>query len=327
MGRAFAGVDRRSLLAGAAALASTGAAFAQAPLTAREKGPRVWLDMDQAELDDAYDQRKYAPNTQQVLARFATNSEAVRARLGAPKRLAYGPTEIEKLDLYAAERPDAPVHIHIHGGAWRSGRSKDFAYAAEMFLRAGAHFVVPDFINVVESGGDLARMADQVRRAVAWVHANAAAIGGDPSRIYLSGHSSGAHLAGVALIADWERYGAPASVIRGAVLCSGIYDLKPVRLSARSRYVNLTDEIEDALSTQRHVSKISVPLVLAYGSKETPEFQRQTRDFSAALRGAGKPAELLVGENYNHFEMPETFANPYGLLGRAGLAQMNLRPA
>jgi arylformamidase len=66
--------------------------------------------------------------------------------------------------------------------------------------------------------------------------------------------------------------------------------------------------------------------VLAYGTLETPEFQRQSRDFAAAVKAAGKPVELLVGEGYNHFEMPETLANPYGLLGRAALAQMKLSP-
>ena len=66
------------------------------------------------------------------------------------------------------------------------------------------------------------------------------------------------------------------------------------------------------------------PLVVAHGTCETPEFQRQTRDFAAQVTAAGKPVELLIGEGYNHFEMLETLANPYGLLGRAMLAQMRL---
>jgi arylformamidase len=106
-----------------------------------------------------------------------------------------------------------------------------------------------------------------------------------------------------------------------------MYDLKPVRLSKRSKYVKFTDEMEEALSAQRHIDKLNTPLILAHGTCETPEFQRQTRDFYAAVKAAGKPVELLVGEGYNHFEMLETLANPYGLLGRAVLAQMGLSPA
>ena len=65
------------------------------------KGPLVWLDMDQKALDDAYDQRVYAPNRDQVHKRNMFNSDRVRARLGAPKRLAYGRKTIEQLDLFA----------------------------------------------------------------------------------------------------------------------------------------------------------------------------------------------------------------------------------
>jgi arylformamidase len=166
-------------------------------------------------------------------------------------------------------------------------------------------------------------MANQVRRAIAWVYRNAASFGGDPNRIHLYGHSSGAHLAGVAMVTDWRGlYDLPADVIKTGLLCSGMYDLRPVRLSARSRYVNFTDEMEARLSTQRHIDRFAAPVVLAYGTLETPEFQRQSRDFATALRAAGKRVELLVGNHYNHFEIVETLASPYGLLGRAALAQI-----
>jgi len=287
----------------------------------------VWLDMDQAELDAAYDQIKYAPNLPQITKRYATNSDAVRARLGAPRRYSYGSSAIEALDVYVTKRANAPINIFIHGGAWRGGLARDSGYAAELFVHAGAHYVVPDFINVLEAGGNLMAMAEQVRRAVAWVYRNAQSFGGDASRIYVSGHSSGAHLAGVVLTTDWRReLGLAADLVKGGLCCSGLFDLKPVRLSFRSSYVKFTDEIEQALSPQRHLDKLNAPLVLAYGTLETPEFQRQSRDFAAAVKDAGKPVELLVGEGYNHFEMPETLANPYGLLGRAVLAQMKLSP-
>jgi arylformamidase len=319
-------VTRRTVLASGAVAASGGVASAQQAAPAREKGPLVWMNMDQKELDDAYDQSVYAPNQPQLGKRRNANSQLVRKRLGEPKRFAYGSTPIEGLDVWTTAKPDAPVQVFIHGGAWRHGFAKEHCYAAELYVNAGAHFVVVDFINVDQAGGDLMPMAEQVRRAIAWVGKNAASFGGDPNRIYLSGHSSGAHLAGVALVTDWAAFGAPADVIKGAVLCSGMYDLKPARLSKRGAYVKFTDTMEDALSTQRHLARINCPVVLAHGTFETPEFQRQSRDFATALQAAGKPVTLLVGEGYNHFEMPETFASPYGLLGRAVLEQMKLRP-
>ncbi len=251
----------------------------------------------------------------------------MRGRLGPPRRCAYGPTPIEGLDVYATPRASAPVNVFIHGGAWRSGLARNYASPAEMFVHAGAHYVVPDFAAAQDVGGSLLPMADQVRRAVAWVYRNAHTFGGDASRLYVSGFSSGAHLAGVVLTTDWERdFDLPADIVKGGLCGSGMFDLKPVRLSARSRYVNFTDEMEEALSPQRHLDKLSAPLIVAHGTFETPEFQRQSRDFAAAVRAAGKPVELLVGEGYNHFEMFETLANPYGVLGRAVLEQMRLTP-
>ena len=318
-------LTRRTLLAAAGAVAAaSGAAVAQ---QGAPKGPRVWLDMDQKELDDAYDQAVYAPNAEQVALRRNVNSAAVRARL-APQRLAYGPTDIEKLDLYLAKQPNAPIMVSIHGGAWRAGAAKDNAEAADLFVNAGAHLAVLDFVNVIEAGGSLFPMVEQVRRGIAWVYKNAASFGADPDRIYISGRSSGSHLGGTVLITDWVKdFGLPANLVKGALLSSGMYDLKPVRLSKRSKYVAFTDEMEEKLSTQRHLARINCPVVLAHGTYETPEFQRQTREFAAALQAAGKPVTLLVGVGYNHFEIPETFANPYGLLGRAVLEQMKLNSA
>jgi arylformamidase len=323
--------DRRALVgtAAACAVAAVSGGFSEksqaqsgAP---RVKGPRVYLDYDQAELDAAYDQSVYAPNARDVQGRMRRLSAAARKHLGTPKRFAYGPTDIEKLDVYPATRPDAPIQIFIHGGAWRSGTAAEHADAAELFHHAGAVYVVPDFTLVQDAADSLRSMAEQVRRSIAWVYKNATEIGGDGNRIYISGHSSGAHLAGVALVTDWRReHGIPDDFIEGALLCSGMYDLKGPRLSARSNYVKFDDAMEAALSAQRHLDRIRASVLLVHGTLETPEFQRQTREFAAALQRAGKAVELIVAEGFNHFEIRETFANPFGIVGRAILAQMKL---
>jgi arylformamidase len=86
--------------------------------------------------------------------------------------------------------------------------------------------------------------------------------------------------------------------------------------------VKFDDATEEALSPLRHLDKIWAPVVVAYGSLDTPEFQRQSRKFAASLKAAGKSVEEIVGENYNHFEFIETLSNPYGILGRAALEIM-----
>jgi len=289
---------------------------------------KVFLEYDQKALDDAYDQAVYAPNRELVHLRRSRNSDATRRRLGEPARKAYGTTANEMLDIFPARRSGgqaAPINVFIHGGAWRAGNARDFSTPAEMLGDAGAVYVAIDFDNVDQTGGDLMLMADQVKRAVAWAHKNAASFGGDPARLYVSGCSSGAHLGGVVAITDWEKeFGLPPDAVKGYTLCSGMYDLRGPRLSKRSAYVKFTDEAEQALSAQRHLERIRSPIVLLYGSEETPEFKRQTREFAAALHSAGKTVELIYCEGYNHFEMQETFTNPYGAMGRAVLKQMGL---
>src|SRR6266700_929149 len=323
-------VTRRAMLGTAAAIAATPALADVCPIgpPVHDKGPRVWMDMDQVELDAAYDQSVYAPLIGQLLKRFASSSDEARAHLGAPKRLTYGPTAVEGLDLYPANKPNAPIFVFVHGGAWLRGEAKDYGYPAELFVNAGVNYVALDFIAVGAANGDIGVMAEQVRRGIAWVYKNAASFGGDTSRFYVGGHSSGGHLCGVTLVTDWQKdFGLPADLIKGGLCMGGLYDMKPVRLSKRSSYVKFTDEMEQAMSSQRHLDLLSAPIVVTYGSNETPDFQRQSRDFAAAVKAAGKPVELIEAPNYAHLEMCESLGNPYGPNGRAALAMMKLAPA
>ena len=195
-------------------------------------------------------------------------------------------------------------------------------------MNAGAHYVVPDFIAVDKANGDLGVMAAQVRRAVAWTYKNAKSFGGDANRLYVGGHSSGGHLSGVVLVTDWQKeFGLPGDIIKGGMCMSGMYDLKPVRLSKRGKYVHFTDAMEQAMSSQRHIDRLHAPIIVTYGSYETPDFQRQNRAFVSAVKAAGKPVELIEAADYTHFDMMELVGHPYGPNGRAALAMMKLSAA
>jgi arylformamidase len=323
-------VTRRAILAAAGATAISTAAPALAEECrigppSHQKGPLVWMDMDQVELDAAYDQSFYAPGLRSALARFASDSELVLERLGDPRREAYGPTDIEKIDIYRTTRPKAPIFVFIHGGAWLGGVARNRAFLAEMFVNAGAHFFSPDFVRVDGANGDLRVMAEQVRRAIAWTYRNAASFDGDPDRLFIGGHSSGGHLSAVALVTDWRTdFGLPETIVKGGICMSGMYDMKAVRLSKRSSYVKFTDDMEEAMSPQRHIHLLRAPVIVTHGSNETPEFQRQARDFAAAVKAAGKPIEYIAAKNYTHVDMETSLGNPYGPNGRAALAMMKL---
>ena len=320
-------ISRRSLLGTTVAIAATPALAEECRIgpSPHEKGPKVWMEMDQVELDAAYDQSTYAPMINQIQKRYVSSSETTRARLGAPKRMAYGPTPIEGLDLYPAKTPNAPIFVFIHGGRWLRGSARNFGFQADLFVNAGVNYIALDFIQVDAANGDLRPMAEQVSRGIAWVYKNAASFGGDTRRFYVGGHSSGGHLCGVALVTDWQKdFALPADMVTGGLLMSGIYDLKPARLSARSAYIKFDDDMEQSLSSMRHIDMLRAPITVTYGTYETPEFQRQSRDFAAAVKAAGKPVELVEAPDFNHFEMCESLGNPYGPNGLAALKLMKL---
>ena len=114
-------------------------------------------------------------------------------------------------------------------------------------------------------------------------------------------------------------------MVTGGLLMSGLYDLKPARLSGtRSPYIKFNNDMAQSMSSIRQIDKLRAPIIVTYGTYESPEFQRQNRDFAAAVKAAGKPVELIEAPNFNHFEMCESLGNPYGPNGHAALKLMKL---
>jgi len=282
---------------------------------------KVFLDYDQAALDRQYDQRAWVTNADELIRRYTTKSEAVRARLGEPACIAYGATPTETLDLYRAAHAPAPLLAFLHGGAWQRMTKRESGFAAAAFVRAGVHFAALDFAAV--PAASLADLVDQVRRAVAFLFRSAGDLGVERNRIHLVGHSSGGHLAACAMTTDWAARGLPQP-IKGGLCVSGIYDLRPVRLSARNAYLRLDDAGEQALSPQRHLARLRCPVIVAAAEFDAPEFRRQARDFAAAAAHAGANVRLVGGSGFNHFDFIETLADPQGLLGKLMLEQMGM---
>ena len=291
---------------------------------------KVFLDYTQEELDRAYDQAAWAPNMADVRARNVQRCVEIRQGMKTFER-SYGSTADETLEIVptAAVRPGAagaPVVLFVHGGRWLPQPENAFIYFADTIAKAGAHFAAARFVTLTPRPGPV-RMPDmvaQLRRAVVWLHAHAAEFGGDPNRIHLIGHSSGGHLASVLLTTDWRRHGGPEKVFKSGTCVSGMYDLRPVLLSARGNYVKLSSAEEDEFSAMRHVDRVHCPVLVAYGDKESPEFQRHGRTFAPALRQAGHDAELFVIPGCNHFEGIATMSDPASPLAKRVLRHIGL---
>jgi arylformamidase len=278
---------------------------------------KVFLDYTQEELDRAYDQRNWADNAEALNATYAAQSAAACAALEVRAGVRYGSGPDETLDVFPARATGAPICVYIHGGGWRLRNADRQAFIAPNLVAHGIAAVVVHFSVIPDVR--VPAMIEQARNAVAWVHAHAREFGGDAGRIMICGHSSGGHMAGVLCTTDWAPYGLPADVVKGGCLISGMYDLAPVMLSARADYVTLSKDEIVALSPTRHLDRLTAPLVVAHGTRESPEFMRQARDFAAAVTAAGKQATLVTVNGANHFEMMQHFCDPRDPLGHAAL--------
>jgi arylformamidase len=297
---------------------------------------RVWGPYTQTELDAQYNQMSAMSEAErQEHHHFkTTQSTRVRAVLArdAIFDVAYGADAAERLDIFrpsssAPQGSGWPIQIYFHGGAWKAGKKEDVSFIAEPFVARGVMFVAIDYGHVPEVTLD--EHVRQARAALLWVYRNAEKLGGDPARLFISGHSSGGHVCAAVAVTDWPAlHGLPADVVKGAAPISGMYDLAPVRLSWRNSYLSLDQSAAERLSPILHIPERAhertLPIVLGYGSRELDEFKRQGREFATAWRRSGHPCVEIELLGLNHFAVNHAFANPQGPLLKAVFMQMNV---
>ena len=284
--------------------------------------PKVFLDYDQETLDAQYNQRTLVPDADDYIAVDVAESARVRQKLDCRIDVAYGPGEDETLDLFPAAAPGSPVVVYMHGGAWTRSDKANESFMAEAFVAAGAAFVAVNFGLCPKVTLD--EMIRQAREAVAWSCENAQDFNADPGRLYIAGHSSGGHVGGMMAVTDWTAHNLPRTLVKGALLCSGMYDLAPVRLSARNDYLHLDEAAEARNSAMRHIPADGCPLIVGYGGGEQTEFRRQSRAFAAAWRDAGLEVEEFDMPGVNHFQLRRHFNDPNSPILTAMLALMGL---
>ena len=283
----------------------------------------VWGEYTREELDYEYNQRNIVPNAEQYLARNSSDSARVRGALECRLDVPYGSGADELLDIFPAPRRDAPVLVYIHGGAWTRMHKDMASYQAESFVGAGAAYVSVNYS--LAPAASLDEMVRQNRAAIAWVHRNARDFGADPERLFVAGHSAGGHLAGMMVTTDWDRaFGLPRNVIKGGLLCSGTYELEPVRLSARNEYLKLDEAAVERNSPIRHIADDGCPLVIGYGELEHREFRRQARAFAEAWRARGLACQEFDLPGLNHFDVGQQFNRPESPILAAMFESMEL---
>lgn len=261
----------------------------------------VFGGMTQVELDAQYDQSTLVPNVADYVARLDALAGKMRD-LGGIDCHAYGPAPEERLDIYPAARVRPGIHMHIHGGAWRSLSRQSAGFAAAGLAALGQPVAVVGFGLAPETR--LPEIVAQVRRAFLWLRHHHGVV-------TVSGHSSGGHLA--ACLLDrywWSDTGLTVRDFGAVLMASGIYDLAPVRLSKRNDYLHLTNTEEAALSPIRNLADALPPVAVMQGDGELAEFARQADDMAQALRQSRADTVAEVLADQNHFDVYDRFGEP-----------------
>lgn len=288
-------------------------------------GDPVFLTYDREALDREYNNRAKVANATEVLEWYARQSAAARAELACRLDIACGDHAGERLDVFPARGGGpAPVQVFIHGGYWHRLDKADFSYVARPFLAAGAAVAVVNYALMPAVTMD--ELVRQCRASLAWVWRNATSFGGDPGRVFVSGHSAGGHLVAMVMATDWPRFGdgLPADLVKAGTGISGLYDLEPIRLSYLNDVLALSPEDVERNSPARLLPTLPRPLTIAVGEKEGAEYHRQVEALVHPWRAHGVPLEVMDLAGHDHFSIMASVADRAAPLTRAILRQMGL---
>jgi arylformamidase len=261
--------------------------------------------MDRAALDAAYNNTAHVGQAarDRYVTGWTARSVALRATRDSRLDLKYGDGPRQRVDIFPCGRPAAPTLVYIHGGYWQMNDKEPYAFLGESLLPAGFNLALVEY--TLAPAARLDAIVAEVRTCVGWVIDHAKEHGGDPARVFVSGHSAGGHLTAMAM-ADAR--------VAGGLAISGIYDLEPIRLNYLNEKLRLDEAEAQRNSPMLHLPARSAPLVVAVGRGELPELIRQSAEYAEARQERGLPGRYLPVDKHDHFSILEELARPDGKL-------------
>jgi acetyl esterase/lipase len=276
----------------------------------------LYRGMDRAALDAAYNNTAAVGQAKrdEYVAGWTKRSDVVRKMPGARIDLRYGDGARHRLDVFPCGTPGAPTLAYIHGGYWQMNDKEPYAFLGEGLLAAGFNLALIEYTLAPAARMD--QIVGEVRHAMAWLIDHAKEIGGDPARIYVSGHSAGGHLTAMAMT---------EGRLAGGIAISGIYDLEPIRLNYLNEKLGLDPAETERNSPMRHLPATAAPLVVTVGLGELPELVRQSEEYAATWQKRGLRGKYLPVPRHDHFSILEELAQPNGAI-LAALEELALAP-
>ena len=248
----------------------------------------IWRGMTRAQLDAAYNNTAAVRNSVDKLADWIERSKRVRAERSELLDLEYGRRPRNRIDNFSLRKGARSAPRLYPWGLLATQCQGIFCLSAEGPLARGFDAALVGYTLAPEA--TLTEIVDEVRTAIRWLRINGSRYGIAGAKLIVSGWSAGGHPTAMTLAAA-----------DAALAISGIFDIEPCRLNYLNDALKMTMEEQLLLSPVRQLPSSSPPLVIAYGTAELPELQRQSRDYHDARRGAHLPSELLPLDDHDHF--------------------------
>jgi acetyl esterase/lipase len=226
--------------------------------------------------------------------------------------IAYGALPRQKLDIYLTHQPaetGRKTVVFFYGGSWESGSKDDYKFVAEALTSAGYDVVVPDYRLYPDVL--FPDFVDDAARAVAFVKQHIPRYGASADKLFVAGHSAGAHIAALLALDKHylEHYGLEPADLAGMIGLAGPYDFLPLKSDTlkiifgpqaerwRSQPINFVDGDNP-------------PLLLLYGNNDLTVWPKNSRNLAAKVEENGGNVELHAFKDYGHVAMVAKLAKP-----------------
>ena len=280
--------------------------------------PFNWRNQPPAVLESHFNPRAAVGHRQaeSYVAKYEKAAAVARERLRYRCDIRYGLAPKQTLDLFLPKERSStvPAVIFIHGGYWRAMDKSGTSHLFEGLVSQGIACVSVNYDLCPDVTLDC--IVEEMHEMLRFVHRESETYGIDPGRIFLSGHSAGAHLSAMLLGHDWSRENLPTRPINGACLISGIYETEVVRKISVNADVRLTEEMARRNNCLINPPHYDLPIIIAVGEKEPKGWIAQSELYKQICLNKGINAELIVVPGCNHFDVLTEAIVPSGCLNK-----------
>ncbi len=239
---------------------------------------------------------------------FAANLPQYFSDVTIKQNVAFGDKPIEKLDIYIPEKADdraKPVVVFLHGGRWADGTKEDYRFVGLKMAKYGYITVIPDYSKYPDVKFPV--FVEDSAKALAWTHDHISEYGGDTSKIYLLGHSSGAHIAGL-VAANPEYLGAfekDRNIIAGFAGLAGPYAFVPEEEDLKDMFG--PPERYPEMRTNTFIDGKQPPMLLMHGNDD--DLVSTQNAYKVQKAAAEKGGEVIVKtyDGYDHTDLMRDF--------------------